>query len=90
MYRIIVTKTCEKDLKRLDRSTCARIIEKLEYLSAHPHLLQPLRHLPADVQGAMKYRIGDWRILCFANHTTGEITLLMAGHRRDIYRRLRN
>lgn len=89
MYSVVATKTFEKDLTRLDRSTIARVIAKLEYLSDHPHLVQSLHGLPADLHGAMKYRIGDWRVICFIDHVRCEITLLMVGHRRDIYRRLK-
>lgn len=90
MYRIETTPRFNDDLRRLDSSTTARIIERLEWLAQHPEALRfPLRHLPPDLRGLHKYRIGDYRVLMWVNHEEEVLTLYGVAHRRSIYRELR-
>jgi len=64
MYKIETTPSFDKDIKKLDRQIAKRIIEKLKFLAEHPELLgNRVRHLPKDLAGLQKYRIGDWRVL---------------------------
>ena len=88
-YRLDSTPTFEKAFKHLDHTTAHDIGAKLQWLSAHPELLRhPLRHLPPALKGLQKYRIGDWRVLCWVDHEPQIITLYMVEHRSRIYRDL--
>ena len=52
MYRIETTPHFDDDLRRLDRSIAARILEALYWLAEHPEALRfPLRHMPRDLKG---------------------------------------
>jgi len=47
MYQIKTTPTFDKDIKKLDRQTAKRIIQKIEYLANHPELLRfHIKYLP--------------------------------------------
>ncbi len=88
-YQLQTTPTFEKAFKRLESSTARHVTEKLRWLSQHPEALRhPLHHLPADLQGLQKYRVGDWRLLFWVDHTTRRITLYTVEHRSRIYRQL--
>ena len=89
MYRIETTPHFDSDLRRLDHTTAARIVEAIEWLADHPEALRfPLRHLPRDLRGLHKYRVGDYRVLLWVNHSEQTLTLYGAAHRRSIYRQL--
>jgi mRNA interferase RelE/StbE len=90
VYRIETTAHFDSDLRRLDRSIAARIIETIEWLAEHPQALRfPLRHVPRDLRGLHKYRVGDYRVLLWVDHEESLLTLYGVAHRRSIYRELR-
>ena len=88
-YRVETTPTFDRAFKRLDSPTARQVTSKLKWLSVHPEILhQPMRYLPADLQGLQKYRIGDWRVLFWVEHTKELITLYTVEHRSQVYKRL--
>ena len=90
MYRIETTPHSGDDLRRLDHNTAARITEAIEWVAQHPEILRsPLRHVPPDLRGLYKYRVGDYRVLLWVNHREEVLTLYGVAHRRSIYRELR-
>jgi mRNA interferase RelE/StbE len=90
VYRIETTPHFDDDLRRSDRSTVARILEAIEWLAEHPEALRfPLRHVPRDLRGLHKYRVGDYRILLWVDHQERVLTLYGVAHRRSVYRELR-
>ena len=90
MYQIETTSAFDKDIKKLNRQIAKRIIEKIEWLAGHPELLRSsIKHMPKDLEGLQKYRIGDWRVLFWVNHQEKEITLYGVNHRGTIYKKLK-
>ena len=70
------------DLKRVDKPSVRRIIEKLErVLSVHPHAGIPLT---GEFYGLFKFRVGDYRV-SYAKSSDG-VLVLRIGHRKDVYR----
>jgi len=90
VYRIETTRHFDDDLRRLDRDTAARIIEAIEWLAEHPEALRfLLRHVPRDLKGLHKYRVGDYRVLLWVDHEQRVLTLYGVAHRSSIYREFR-
>ncbi len=90
MYRIETTPEFDEDLHNLDRAVAQRIIRKMEWLVEHPEALRfPLRHLPEDLKGLHKYRVGDYRVLLWIDREAETLTLYGVRHRREIYDLLR-
>jgi mRNA interferase RelE/StbE len=86
-YQLQSTPTFDKAFKRLDAATARPVAEKLRWLTEHPEALRhPLHHLPADLHGLQKYRVGDWRVLFWVDHAKRTITLYTVEHRSRIYR----
>ncbi len=86
-YRVLTTPTFERDFRRLDRQVTRRIAKKIGWLAEHPELLsQPLTNMPPDLAGLQKYRVGDYRVLFWVNHSQELITLYGVAHRSVIYR----
>jgi len=90
VYRIETTPQFDDDLRRLDRTIAARIIERAEWLAEHPDTIRvPLKHMPRDLRGLHRDRVGDYRILLWVNHQEQVLALYGVAHRRAVYRRLR-
>ena len=86
MYKIVYTKTFEKDFKKLDKSVVRRIIDKISETAENPHNFQPLKYSPKNLQNLYKLRAGDWRILFWIDHENKTIILYIIEHRSKIYK----
>lgn len=88
-YQLLTTPTFERDFQRLGREVQSRIKNKLNWLAHHPDTPLPLlRNMPDDLAGLRKYRVGDYRILLWADHSNLVIKLYSVGHRSTAYRNL--
>ncbi len=86
-YQLRATPTFDKAFKRLDAPTARQVVKKLQWLSAHPEAMRhTIQYLPKELQGLQKYRIGDWRVLFWADHATQLITLYTVEHRSQVYK----
>ncbi|MBE0480914.1 MAG: type II toxin-antitoxin system RelE/ParE family toxin [Dehalococcoidia bacterium] len=89
MYRVVTTRQFDNDFRQLDNDTASRVISKAEWLSNHPESLRfPLKHVPSDLKGLHKYRIGDYRLLLWVDHDKQVLTLYAVKHRSSIYKNL--
>ena len=85
-YKVVVTDTAKKQLKKLDKFIAGMIIgwmkKNLEGCS------DPRRHgkaLTANRSGEWRYRVGDYRIIAEIQDDKIIILILTIGHRREIY-----
>lgn len=85
MYKVVYTKTFEKDFKKLDKSVAQRITEKILKISKAPYNIQSLKYSPKGLEKLCKLRIGDWRLLFWIEHKEKIITLYIIEHRSEIY-----
>ena len=84
MYKVVYLDSVEKDLERLDRPTCKRILDKVEkHLAKDPKGLGKL--LTGDFQGLWRYRIGDFRVIYKVAEMEILIIVARIGHRKNIY-----
>ena len=85
-YKVVVTDTAKKQLKKLDKFIAGMIIgwmkKNLEGCS------DPRQHgkaLTANRSGQWRYRVGDYRIIAEIQDDKIIILILTIGHRREIY-----
>lgn len=83
-YTLIFSQRAQKAILRLDNSTRARILEKLDEFVANatkrPHIA-----LKGKFAGKFKLRIGDNRIVYNLNHEQKLLIVELIGHRSDVY-----
>jgi mRNA-degrading endonuclease RelE of RelBE toxin-antitoxin system len=88
-YQVEVTPEFERDLARLDQQARGRILAKVEWLAEHPEAIPiPMKHLPRDLVGLRKYRVGDYRVFFWLTPSRRLLTLYGVEHRRSAYRNL--
>lgn len=88
-YRVVTTPSFERDFNKLDAPIARRVSKKIIHLAARPELLgQTLRNMPKDLAGLHKYRVGDYRLLYWVDHSHGIIKLYTVEHRSNVYRGL--
>lgn len=83
-YRVELSHTAEKQLKRLPRADLQRVVAALEMLAITP-LPNGCRKLSGQ-DGIFRVRVGTYRIIyeLFADHLV--VRVLKVGHRKDVYR----
>ena len=80
--RVTYRATVESDLRRLDKPTARRVLDKLEHaLSASPDAGTPL---VGEFRGLFRYRVGDYRVIY--TKTSEGVLVLRIGHRKNVYR----
>lgn len=84
MYKVLYLDPIEDDLRKLDRATAGKILEKIEkYLARDPkNLGKPLK---GEFQGYWRYRWGDYRVIYKISEKEILIIILRIGHRKSIY-----
>jgi len=83
MIRIVITRSAERDLDKIGKTDCDRIIRKLEIYAANPKALaNQVKRLKGDP--ILRLRVGDYRVLFTEDGVV--LTVVRAGHRREVYR----
>jgi len=83
-YRIVLASRARKNLARIDPVIRRRIVRAIDALSADP---QPVGCVPLKgVPGALRIRVGDYRVVYQVMHDDLEVLVADIDHRKDIYR----
>ncbi len=86
-WRIELTRTAEKQIKKLDRAAQNSILTFLrDRLKAAPDPRQWGKVLQGEKRGLWRYRVGDYRLICEIQDERITILVLELGHRKDVYR----
>ena len=81
-YKVNYKSSIIKDLKKLDKKQCTRIINKIEReLSSNP---KKGKELTGEYKGLYSYRVGDYRVIYTI--LKDAILILKLGHRKNIYK----
>ena len=81
-YKVNYKSSIIKDLKKLDKKQCKRLINKIEReLSSNP---KKGKELIGEYKGLYSYRVGDYRVIYTI--LKDAILILKLGHRKNIYK----
>jgi mRNA interferase RelE/StbE len=83
-YKIEISRTAEKHLKKLPIDDQKRIVDAILELAedAHPRGSRKL----SGYEDVFRIRVGHYRILYSVSDTEVVIIILKLGHRKDVYR----
>ncbi len=83
-YSIEISRTAEKQLKKLNRDDQRRVVKAIVALADDPHP-QGSRRL-TGYEDVFRIRVGPYRVLYSASGQRLVIIILKIGHRKDVYR----
>ncbi|HEV2717246.1 MAG TPA: type II toxin-antitoxin system RelE/ParE family toxin [Terriglobales bacterium] len=87
-WTIEVSRTAEKQIKKLDRVAQSAIVRFLrDRLKRAENPRQFGKPLHGDKDGLWRYRVGDCRLICDIQDERVVVLVLTVGHRKNIYRR---
>ncbi len=81
---IEISRTAEKQLKKLNRDDQRRVVKAIVALADDPHA-QGSRKL-AGYDDVFRIRVGQYRVLYSVSGKKLVIIILKIGHRKDVYR----
>lgn len=86
-WRVEVARTAEKQIAKLDRPTQLKIVRYLrERIQKAEDPRQQGKALRGEKRGLWRYRVGDYRIICYIQDEESKVTVLAVGHRKEVYR----
>jgi mRNA interferase RelE/StbE len=86
VYNLSFKSSVEKDLKKLPRSIHQLVFKKIEQLQNNP--LPPQSVKLSGTDNFYRIRVGDYRVVYSADHSTKQIIIYYVRHRREVYRSL--
>jgi mRNA interferase RelE/StbE len=86
-WTIEITRTAEKQIKKLGRNAQQSIVRFLrERLKPAENPRQWGKPLQGEKRGLWRYRVGDYRLICDIQDEKITVIVLEVGHRKDVYR----
>jgi mRNA interferase RelE/StbE len=87
VWTIEITRSAEKQIKKLDRVAQALITRFLrDRLKSADNPRQWGKPLHGEKGGLWRYRVGDYRLICDIQDEKITVLVLEVGHRKDVYR----
>lgn len=82
-YKINYKKSVTKDLNKIDKKQCKRLLNKIEKeLSLFP---EKGKELVGNFKGLFSYRSGDYRVI-YSILADNNILILRVAHRKEVYK----
>jgi mRNA interferase RelE/StbE len=85
-YEVRIARQAESYLRRLDRRTRDRILDRLDQIAGNPH--GPHSKPLTNAAGRRSARVGGWRIIFSVDDEARIINVSVIGPRGDVYREL--
>lgn len=86
-YQVVFKPSFFKEIEKLPRPIRLRCDLIIEDIRADPFDVTAKKL--GGYEGLYRHRIGDYRLVYYVNQRERKITLLFVGHRKDIYRQLK-
>ena len=83
-YTVIISRTSQKVINRLDGDMYSRIIRKLETIEDNPRPVGIEKLAGQD--NLYRVRVGDWRIVYAIQDRNLVILVVKVAHRKEVYR----
>jgi mRNA interferase RelE/StbE len=83
-YKVLFTDKSKKQFAKLPQEIKTRIIKYLEN-KVEPNPFNHGKALSGDKKGLWRYRIGDYRVICFIDKAETIVLTLEIGHRKEVY-----
>ncbi len=83
-YSLEISRTAEKQLKKLDQADRQRVVKAMVALADDPYPRGSRKLTGYD--DVFRIRVGSYRVLYSVSGTKLVIVILKLGHRKDVYR----
>ena len=81
-YQIIIERTARKNIEKINKAERVLIVQAIAELSDEP---RPIGCKKLKGRAAWRIRVGDYRVIYEVEDDVLVVTIITAGHRRDVY-----
>ena len=85
-YRLLLARKAQKFYEKADSSLAKRLNACFDQLQAEPFTHPNIKRLRGTLEGYLRYRVGDWRVVYEVDIEAQVVTVLAIAHRREVYR----
>ncbi len=90
VYKVVITQSAEKELRRLPAKMQDRIFEKIENLAEDPKppghkKLKSFNLKEIDAEAYFRIRVGNYRVIYTIENNQITVFILKIAHRKDAY-----
>jgi mRNA interferase RelE/StbE len=82
---VVYSEKARKQLAKFDNSIKKRILDYMDEVAKLKDPRERGKMLVGNLLGFLRYRVGDYRILCRIRDTDLVISVVEVGHRREVY-----
>ncbi len=89
MYQLRYSKQALKQLHKLDMPTRIILIKWIEHNllnCGNPYTIPQYKELKGNLSNYIRYRVGNYRIICTVFEQILTIEIVSVGHRKEVYR----
>lgn len=83
-YQIVIERTARKNIEKISKEERVLIIQAIVELGEEP---RPIGCKKLKGRAAWRIRVGDYRVIYEIEDDVLVVTVITAGHRRDVYSR---
>ena len=90
MYKLQYSKQALKQLHKLDKPIRLILIKWIEnnlLYCDNPYAIPQYKELKGNLSSYIRYRVGNYRIICTVYEQILTIEIVSVGHRKEVYRR---
>ena len=80
---VVIYRSAERELKALPSEVVSWLASRLQALAGDPRPVQAIR---SKASVYYRIRVGDYRVIYAIDDKLRQVTILVIGHRREIYR----
>lgn len=88
-YKLVYTRSAEKDLDKIDKNEAIKILLKIgEYVKLKDPLTKA-KKLKGFEMDTYRFRVGDYRVIFRIDKESGDMVVLVVlkiAHRKDVYK----
>lgn len=84
-WKVNVSKSAEKELKKLGHSSVLKIVKYFRAIESWENPKQHGKGLKGNLKQYWRYRVGNYRIICEIKDGELIVLALKVGHRSDVY-----
>lgn len=84
--KVVFAKKAEKDLRKLSHDVASKILAYMQEVSQLADPRSRGKALTGNLKSLWRYRVEDYRIICYIDDVEILITVVKIGHRREVYK----
>ncbi len=91
VYKVVYTKSSQKDLTRLDLPVVQRILKKVDEYSKQDDPFEFAKKLTGFSVDTYRFRVGDYRVVFRPDPQNGQLVILVVirvKHRKEVYKNI--